>query len=392
MALTEVQEFMTVHALDSPSELSLKYSKKLPFDIGAVALQIGLRKKALKKIPAFINTKTVLLPKLYEQCTQEEVAKYKASLIKGNSLLDATAGLGIDSYYIGQSFKQRTCIEANAEHAQILKHNYEALNFESEIIHATLEEFLANDKRVFETIYIDPDRRPEFNRKVFEINECTPNVLELKDVLLSRCQSCWIKLSPMVDIHQVVQSFFPNLCHVICIAYGNEMKEILIQLKPGNQVLRYEAVNITSEGVTQFQSNKNDVKPLLSLPGKYFFEPNVAMIKSKLCMEYSHEKQLKVLYPNGYFFTTDAYQQDLQGRLFEIIEHGQYKKELLNAFIKKHQIKKANIACRNFFWKPEEVKQQFKLHDGGEWYLFCYADAEKKPQAIWAKKILEASL
>ena len=104
MALTEVQEFMSLHALDSPSELTLKYSKKLPFDIGAVALQIGLRKKALKKIPAFINTKTVLLPKLYEQCTREEVAKYKASLIKGNSLLDATAGLGIDSYYIGQSF------------------------------------------------------------------------------------------------------------------------------------------------------------------------------------------------------------------------------------------------------------------------------------------------
>lgn len=109
-------------------------------------------------------------------------------------------------------------------------------------------------------------------------------------------------------------------------------------------------------------------------------------------MEYSHEHQLKVLYPNGYFFTTDAYQKDLQGRLFELIEHGQYKKELLNAFIKKHQIKKANIACRNFFWKPEEVKQQFKLHDGGEWYLFCYADAEKKPQAIWAKKISESNL
>ncbi len=104
-------------------------------------------------------------------------------------------------------------------------------------------------------------------------------------------------------------------------------------------------------------------------------------------MEYAKFHHLKTLYPDGYFFTLDEPVEGLQGRLFEIKEVMAYKKELISAFATSHKIKKANISCRNFFWKPEQVKDQLKLGDGGEWYLFCYNNADKKPIAIWCSKI-----
>ena len=100
IALPDVQEFMAMHEKDDVKELVLKFASKVPFDLAPIAQQIGLRQKAKKKINEFITPYTILLPKLYEQSTQEDIAKYKATFIKGKTLLDATTGLGIDCFYI----------------------------------------------------------------------------------------------------------------------------------------------------------------------------------------------------------------------------------------------------------------------------------------------------
>ncbi len=383
----EVQEFMQVHANEDAKKLGLKYGGKLEFDCAAVSQQIELRQKALKKIPSFIHPLTVMLPKLYEQSTHEAVARYKATFIKGISYLDATTGLGIDTYYIGRNFSRVVCLESNPIHASILEHNYKQLNFIAEIHDLSIEAFLKSNTETFDVVYIDPDRRPGGDRKSFEIDQYTPNVLELKYELQLIANEVWIKLSPMVDIQSVIRNFSPYIRNIVAIAYQNEMKELLLCLKPGEHEIKYTATNLLSDSIQSFTSEEINVKPLLSLPLAYFFEPNIALIKSRLCMEYAKFHKLGILYPHGYFFTTNTIIEGLQGRLFEIIEVLTYKKELMKAFIKNNSIKKANISCRNFFWKPEDVKEQLKLSDGGEWYLFCYNSGDKKPIAIWAKKV-----
>lgn len=382
-----VQEFLLAHENEDAKNIVLKYAGKVDFDLAPITQQIELRQKARKKISSFITPYTVLLPKLFEQSTHQEAAKYKATLINGNTYLDATTGLGIDTFFIGKNFKRIVCLEADPRHAEILVHNYKQLDVHAEIHHTTLEEFLKINEAVFDVIYIDPDRRPDADRKYFEIEQCTPNVIALKEELLHIAKEVWIKLSPMMDIHSIIQNFSPNIKNIVAIAYQNEMKELLISLMPGEHEIKYTATNIGTKTTDSFTSEDINAKPILSPASAYFFEPNVALVKSKLCMEYAKNNGLNILYPNGYYFTTDTIVEGLQGRLFEIEEAMPYKKELLNAFIKKHAIKKANISCRNFFWKPDDVKKQFKLSDGGEWYLFCYSSADKKPMAIWSTRI-----
>ncbi len=385
--LPEVLNFMALHENDDTVTIPLKYTTKVDFDLGAITQQIELRQKAKKKIKTFITASILLLPKLYEQSTHEEVAQYKATFISGHSMLDATAGLGIDTFFIGKNFKQIICLESNSSHLEILRHNYHQHHFKAKLLNISLEEFLKTTTEHYDVIYVDPDRRPDANRKFIDIDQCTPNVIELKKDLLDRAKEVWIKLSPMIDINTIMSNFSPHVSVLHCISHHNEMKEILVCLKSGEQKTTYAASNIAAANTTYFTSDYNNTKPLLSAPLSYLFEPNVALIKSKLCMEYSIQNNLRVIYPNGYFFTTDHPEEQLQGRLFQIIRVLPFKKGLLAQFIKQNEIKKANISCRNFFWKPEEVKKQLKLSDGGEWYLFCYNDASKKPITVWAKKL-----
>ncbi len=387
MLKPNVQQFITAHEKDDAEELSLKFRGKVDFDIAVVSQQVALRQKANRKIKSFLKPATVLLPKLYEQSTHEEVAKYKASLIKGNTLLDATTGLGIDSFLISKNFKNVVCLEADRDHYFVLKHNFKLHDFNAEIVHTPIESFLTGDKRKFDIIYVDPDRRAGKGRELFDLKLFSPDVLELKSILLERAKEVWIKLSPMVDLSLIVNSFSPNVAKVICIAQMNEMKEILVCLKKEEQTVSFTATNIAPGQTHSFTSGSTHRNLIQSQPLKYFFEPNVALIKSRLGWEYAFKNNLRPLFPNGFYFTTDEYKDDLQGRLFQMENVMAYKKESLNDFIRENKITQANISCRNFFWKPEDVKKQLKLKDGGDWYLFCYNNAEKKPVAVWCKKV-----
>jgi 16S rRNA G966 N2-methylase RsmD len=393
----DIREFISANRNEDIKKLVLKYKGRLDFDIAAIAEQISLRKKAESKIPSFLTPSTVLLPKLFEQSTHEEVAKLKTQFIRGESLLDLTAGLGIDAWWIGKTFTRVVCIESSADHTHVLGHNYEALGFKAEVHNSSAEDFLERDSSNYDIIYLDPDRRPSEKREQFEISKSEPDIIKLLPLVLKKAKEAWIKLSPMVSVFDIREAFGRNLHQVIAIAYRNELKEILVCVEESfAEKIKFIAANTGLEsngGETEIfiSENPGTACPISLLPKKYFFEPNVALIKSRLAFEYAIENKLELLYPDGSYFTGDDFGNNLHGRSFEIIESMPYKPRLMNDFIQKNSITQVNIACRNFHWKPEEVKKSLKLKDGGELYLFCYNDFEQKSLAVWCRKKTETN-
>ena len=67
-------------------------------------------------------------------------------------------------------------------------------------MHDNCINFLQNNDRHFQNIYIDPARRGSCNKRIFAIDECEPNVIELMPVLFQCGKRIIIKVSPMVDI------------------------------------------------------------------------------------------------------------------------------------------------------------------------------------------------
>ena len=90
-------------------------------------------------------------------------------------------------------------------------------------------EYLDNMDPV-DLIYIDPARRDEHGARTYAIEDCTPNVLELRDLLLAKSQCTLVKLSPMLDWRKAVADFDGAVREVHIVATGNECKELLLVL------------------------------------------------------------------------------------------------------------------------------------------------------------------
>ena len=105
----KIREFITEHAHADEQALLLKH--KTIFDVPAslVAWQISGRRKAKSKIPLYYNTEDVLYPAglSLEQSSSEETAIFKAHVLEANlksrtTLVDLTAGLGVDSFFLSK--------------------------------------------------------------------------------------------------------------------------------------------------------------------------------------------------------------------------------------------------------------------------------------------------
>ena len=94
----ETQLFIREHQTDDVRALALQARKYPNVDMPTAITQIAGRQVAAEKIPSWSDMDDIWYPKhlSLEQCSSEVTARYKATLLKGNSLTDLTGGFGID--------------------------------------------------------------------------------------------------------------------------------------------------------------------------------------------------------------------------------------------------------------------------------------------------------
>src|SRR5690606_26050175 len=110
----EVQEFIKNYSGDV-SNLAFRGSPFHDVSVLELMLQIESRSKTEKKLPSWFNTPNVLFPpKLnLEQTSSEITAKYKACLLKSETMADITGGFGVDCFYFANHFNKVFHFETN---------------------------------------------------------------------------------------------------------------------------------------------------------------------------------------------------------------------------------------------------------------------------------------
>ena len=100
-----------------------------------------------------------------EQCSSEITAKFKASLISGETLIDLTGGMGVDVAYMSKNFKNTFYFEQNIDLLSLTKYNFEQLGInnvsflEGNSVEKLAESTLFDSKQIQSTwIYLDPHR------------------------------------------------------------------------------------------------------------------------------------------------------------------------------------------------------------------------------------------
>ena len=389
--------FIENHFSEDTDKLLLKYHSQMVDDIDYLYCinQIKLRRKFAEKFPSFVLRKDFLFPLSLnlEQSSSEHTAAYKSMFLNdGESLLDLTAGFGVDDIYFSKKAKKIVCVEQNKMLVDLLSYNFECLQAKNYFcVNADSEEYLLTAEN-FDVIYLDPARRDENKNKVFEIESSQPNVLKLIDVLKSKSKRIILKLSPMMDLKQIEKSF-ENISDIHIVSLKNECKEILVEIV-NNSVEEINCVDIKSlsfEGEEFFLcfnkiiQRKNKIIQRNNSPiqrvEKFLYEPNVSILKlgrfDTLIEKYDFEK----LHRNSHLFTSENLIENFEGRSFEVIEQRNASPKALK------DIKKANITVRNFPQTVSEIRNKTKIKEGGELYLFFTTIGNEEKTCIVCKKI-----
>ncbi|HPE82912.1 MAG: class I SAM-dependent methyltransferase [Aequorivita sp.] len=347
--------------------------------------QIDSRKKVEKKLPHWVKTPNIMFPpKLnLEQTSSEITAKYKASLVKGETLADITGGFGIDSYFFSEKIDTVHHFEINPTLSEIAAHNFKVLGkhnvtcFSEDGLKAVLN-------KKYSIIYADPSRRHNSKGKVFFLKDCQPNIPENISEIANQCDQFLLKTSPMLDI-SVGLGELQNVSEIHIVAIDNEVKELLWLLKKDfSQNLKIKTINFTKSGAETFDFNWNEAATAnYSLPQKYLYEPNAAILKSGAFDLVSEKLKLNKLHKNTHLYTSENL-IDFPGRSFLIEKIVLYSKSEMRAAL---NFKRANISTRNF---PETVgvlRKKWRIADGGEVYLFFVTNLEEKKQMLICSKI-----
>lgn len=368
----KVQKYILTNIAAKIPELVLKGSPFNEIKNIDIIEQIESKSRCRSKLPSWYNTPGILYPNKLniEQCSSEKTAYYKSTLVSGENLIDITAGFGVDSFYFSKKIKNILSCELDEKLSKISEHNFKTLNTKNIRTKALNGlNFLKKTETIFDWIYIDPSRRGQNNEKKVFIKDCNPDISKHLNLFFEHSQNILIKLSPMVDIQALLKDV-SNSKEIHIVAVKNEVKEILVVLKKGfSSETTIKAINLSSEQPNFEFKISNEKKVVLSYkpPEKYLYEPNLAVIKAGAFKILASKFKIGKLGPNTHLYTSSKIKNKFPGKIYNIKDVIPYNKRNLNKIIKGI---KANIKSRNFPKSVNEIKEQYKLIDGGDIYLF----------------------
>lgn len=391
MLSPDILAFIWQHREDDPRQLALSGRKYPGVPVAEVAAQVQALQKIRHKIPGWY------LPGLYhpfplsvEQSSSEATARFKAALFKTAKVLDLTGGMGVDASFFAREAEQLTYVEQNAELLEAARHNFTALGIRNvQWFSGSAEAFLQGHTGSWDLIYLDPARRHEQKGKVFQLADCSPDVLQLQFLLLSRAPRVMIKTAPLLDI-RLAAAQMGNVAGIWVVAAQGECREVLYLLEPAApplDMVPIHAVNLKEDDVSTFVfhwQEEQEAVARLSAPQQYLYEPNAAVLKSGAFKSFALRYGLGKLHPNTHLYTSEQLEENVPARRFVMEQICRYDRKAVQAAVPEG---KANITCRNFPDTPDQVRKKLGLQDGGEIYLFAATVADQQKVVLVCRKV-----
>ena len=333
--------------------------------------QVEGKERTAEKLPTFASIPDYWYPVRLscEQCSSELAARYKASLVSGEKMADLTGGYGVDTYFLSENFTHTDYVEQNADLCRIATHNF--AHKPITIHNTSAEEFLTSAGQ-YDLLFLDPARRDSHGGKVFRLEDCTPNVVELLPTLLAHSNRILLKLSPMLDLTQAITSLSQVTWDVYVVAIKNEVKEVLLLSNGSGQITAIDLDKKDQAFTFTREEESNSPFNFHLSPFTFLYEPSAAILKAgayKLIAERFHLLKLDV---NTHLYASDTLIPNFPGRIWRITE--------------KQDLKQANVLCRNYPLTPDQLKKKLHLRDGGTAFVIGCRVAGK-PTLFFAEKV-----
>ena len=422
----EFSEFILAHDGDELGRLALareRYAPDFPdFDLALTTLEC--RRKLRAKVPEWTAVPSLRFPLRLsaEQCSSTETARYKAAValaalasagtaggakMAENApkcscrvpfrLADLTGGLGVDSWAFAEVFEQVLYNELRPELAAAAQHNFKELGINNitvrnfALVPQSMEGRMEQSGKVIpggasvshilgdfrpDVIFLDPARRAADGRKVFRLEDCQPDVLQLRPELLAACPHVLLKLSPMADITLVCKQL-SCVKEVHVVAAEGECKELLLLLERGydnpHRRFVYENGSVLDLSGSWGGHRLQDVTPAAGMdgfePGKVLFEPGKGLLKAG-AFDWPCRYGLEKLGRHTHLYIGPEVPEGLApfGNRFRILETLPLNNRTIKEIGKRYP--QASVTARNIPLTSDELRRKLGVKDGGGVHLF----------------------
>ncbi|AEI46589.1 class I SAM-dependent methyltransferase [Runella slithyformis] len=391
MLSNEQINFIQKHSSADPTSLRLKYGKERE----AVIAQIEARQKARTKLPRWCDEPRLVFPAAVsvEQSSSEVTARYKTEIMSrlgSQSIIDATGGMGIDSFSFSNCFESVTYIERNDRLVERARYNFSVLGAGNiDCVCNDSIAFLSQWEGKADWLYLDPARRTADQRRVVGLADCEPDITKHLPLFLEKAPRILIKVSPLVDLTQTLLEV-PHITSIHVVAVDNECKEVLLEISTPSPKLTVKTVNFKNDGSRQmFEFNRAaepDTPVAFSNPLAYVYEPNAAILKAGAFKSVASTFQIAKIAPHSHLYTSESLLPQFPGRAFEVINTVKADAKALTPYLANE---KANLTLRNFPGTTDELRKKLKLKDGGNVYLLATTLANGDKRLLVCKKVNE---
>ena len=409
--MEKLTAFVQEHIGDDLTRLILDRKKWPDIDMDLAVSCIQSRRKLKGKVQEWLSNPDLIFPVglSAEQCSSSATGIYKSGLAlriadgRPFRLADLTGGLGVDSWYFSKKAEQVWYHEMQDKLCIAAEHNFQSLNAENIVVRniistpETIDAILSEARP--DIVYMDPARRGEGGKKVFLIEECTPDVLTLKEQIFRHCRHILLKLSPMADITMACSRLGTTCREVHIVATGGECKELLIWMDrewageynitavelpsgyPDMDPASFSFCSSEEKIATASTRPRNDVMlssrdTLLSSRAEsrdlFLFEPGKALMKAGCFNLIANRFGLMKLGVSTHYYVTES-----TAKADELKTYGKVYMILIAQPLDKRSIKaagaaypRAEVTARNIPMDTETLRKKLGVTSGDDAHIF----------------------
>lgn len=397
MLTPEEISWIRIHAADDTAALRMKHRG----DARTAHLinQIDCRRKAASKLKDTLACEAFEFPNelSQEQSTSDRLADFHASLVaEGGTCADLTAGLGIDALHLAARSLNVTAVEINPDTAATLRDNAAALGVHNlEVVCGDCRDVLKHLGR-FDTIFIDPARRSASGRRVFALEDCSPDVVAMLTEIGLHTDRLIVKMSPMLDISEVCARLAPYVSRIIALGDRRECKELIavcdLTRDTTSAATEISAVTLcpdmTSTEFTFTRAGEAEASAVYAEPekGGYLTDPYPAIMKAapwrSLCADFS----LAMPADNTHLYLGDG-PCTCVGESYIIEEVIPYSSGEIKRLSRR--LPAASVATRNFPLRADDLRRKLKLRDASSPRLYGITDRNRRQLMVVCRTIGE---
>ncbi len=375
-------EFISLHEGDDPVRLLLARGRYPEMDMDLVASTLQVRARLRTKVPEWYAVPSLKFPSRLsgEQCSSAETARYKAAVALAvpkpctgtGRIADLTGGLGVDSWAFSEVAEEVLYNEMQTPLMEAVRDNFRELGVENvvfrsrEVAPGSVAEVLGGFSP--DLIYLDPARRSPDGRKVFRLEDCSPEILPLLPELFRFSRYILLKLSPMADL-TLLKRQIPAVRDIHVVAAEGECKELLFLLER-DAVGEPRLIVRDGGSVLEIPAEEQALRlARRSELGGCLFEPGKALAKAgafALPCRYG----LKKLGVNTHLYSAPEPVEALRpfGKWFALEEVCHLDKRTLRDLGRRYP--QAEVTARNISLSSEELRRRIGCGSGGGVHLF----------------------